>query len=86
MLHWRGMARRPDVSEYDKPMTRDEVRELSRHLSTLDPFRVERFYQQAFERSRMHGGLLPRAAAVQELVVAWKVLRLMKRRRPQGRG
>lgn len=80
------MARRPDLSEYDKAMTREELKELSRHLSTLDPFRVERFYQQAFERSRMHGGMLPKAAAVQELVVAWKILRQMKRRGPPERG
>ena len=79
------MARRPDLSEFDKPLTREEVEALRRHLSGVDPFRVQRAYQQAYERCRLHGPLIPKASAIQELVTAWKVLRDSKRRGPERR-
>ena len=79
------MVRRPDPSAFDRPVTREEVRELRRHLSSVDPFRVERAYQQAYERCRLRGEVLPRAAAIQELITAWKVLWERKQNTPAGR-
>jgi hypothetical protein len=84
MISWVAMARRPDPSPFDNPLTREEVLELRRHLSSMDPFRVERAYQQAYERCRLHAGVLPRATAVLELVTAWNVLWERKRSGPQG--
>ena len=79
------MAYRPDPSEFDQPLSRQQITDLRRHLAGIDPFRVVRAYQQAYERCRMHGDLLPKASAIQELVTAWKVLRDRKRQRPPRR-
>lgn len=74
------MAHRPDPSQFDQPLSREDVETLRKHLAGIDPFRVQRAYQQAYEKCRLHGDVLPKAAAIQELVTAWKVLRA--RRRP----
>ena len=75
------MARRPDPAEYDKPLTRQQLAELARHLAGLDPFRVQTAYRQAYERCRLSGAVLPQASAIQELVTSWRILRRMKLKR-----
>ena len=80
------MPRRPDLSEYNTPLTKVQVASLRRHLSGLDPYRVERFYSDAHERCRLHGALLPKDSAIQEMVIAWKVLKQHRRQGPPGRG
>lgn len=79
------MAHRPDPSQFDQALSKDEVEALRRHLSGIDAFRVQRAYQEAYQRCRLHGELLPKASAIQELVTAWKVLRERRRRRPDRR-
>ena len=79
------MARRPDTTEFDKPLSHREVDDLHKHLAGIDPFRVIRVYQQAHEGCRLHGDLLPKAVDIQTMVTAWKVLRERRQRQPQRR-
>ena len=79
------MARRPDVSEFDQPLTPGELADLVRRLSLLSPYDVQQAYRRAHQQCCMPGELLPRAAAIQEMVAAWKIMRRWKRRRPPGR-
>jgi hypothetical protein len=79
------MAYRPDPGEFDKPLNPAELKELHRRLSLLSPHHVQEAYRSAHHRCCMGGDLLPRAAAVQELVTAWKILRRWKARRPERR-
>ena len=79
------MAYRRDPSEFDRPLTPDQLRELHRRMSMLSPYHVAQAYREAPEACRMDGELLPRSTALQELVTAWKILRRWKRRRPPRR-
>ena len=79
------MARRPDPSEFDKPLSKDQLAELVRRLSMLSPYHVQDAYRQAHQKCCMQGDLLPRAAAIQELVAAWKIMRQWKLRRQPSR-
>jgi hypothetical protein len=79
------MAYRPDASEFDKPLSPDELKELQRRLSLLSPHQVQEAYRRAHRQCQMEGDVLPRAAVLQELVAAWKLLRNWKRRRPPRR-
>jgi hypothetical protein len=63
------MARRPDP-----PLTNEQLASRQRQLSMLSPQHVEQAYREAHEAARMVGDRLPRASAVQELVIAWKLL------------
>ncbi len=72
------MARRPDPAEFDKPLSRDQLAQLTRRLAVLSPLHVQRAYRDAYVRCAMNGDLLPPAAAVQEMVCAWKLLRQWK--------
>jgi hypothetical protein len=77
------MARRPDLAEFDKPLSRDQLAQLTRRLAVLSPYDVAKAFRNAHVRCAMNGDLLPAAAAVQELVTAW---RLMRRRKSRGIG
>jgi hypothetical protein len=70
------MARRPDA---DPILSRDELTEFARRLSMLSADGVEGVYQTAHNDCRFDRKRLPPAAAVQQLVAAWKVLRRMQR-------
>jgi hypothetical protein len=72
------MARRPDLAEFDKPLSRDQLAQLTRRLAVLSLYDVQRAYRDAYVRCAMNGDLLPPAAAVQELVTAWKLMRAGK--------
>lgn len=74
------MARRPDPAEFDKRLSRDELAQLTRRLAVLSPYEVQRAYREAHQRCFMKDDLLPPAAAVQELVTAWKLMRQWKMR------
>jgi hypothetical protein len=80
------MAYRPDVSNFDHPLSAEELKELHRRISMLSPGHVYEAYRRAYADCRMEGEKLPRATALQELVTAWKVLRALRRRRHPGRG
>jgi hypothetical protein len=79
------VAYRPDPSEFDRPLSGDELRELHRRLALLSPQHVQETYRRAHQQCAMTGDVLPKAAALQELVTAWKLLRNWKRRRPPRR-
>jgi hypothetical protein len=85
LLRWFAVAYRPDPSEFDKPLSRDELQELRRRLSLPSPHQVQDAYRAAHTRCEMDGDILPRAAALQELVTAWKLMRNWKRRGPPRR-
>ncbi len=74
------MARRPDSAEFDKPLTREQLAQLKRRLAVLSPYDVAKAYREAHVRCAIKGDLLPPAAAVQELVTAWKLMRQWKLR------
>jgi hypothetical protein len=79
------MAYRPDPSEFDRPLSVEDLKALRRKLSMLSPSHVLEAYREAHQKCRMDGDVLPRAAALQELVTAWKILKGWKRRRPPRR-
>ena len=68
------MADRPDPSEFDRPLSPDELRELHRRMCMLSPYHVAHTYREAYARCRMEGDVPPKATALQELVTAWKIL------------
>jgi hypothetical protein len=65
--------------ESDLILSRDELAEFTRRLSMLSVPGIESMYQTAYADCRFDGKKLPPAAAVQQLVAAWKVLRRMQR-------
>jgi hypothetical protein len=67
------VARRPDVQ---KPViSREELAELQRKLSTMSVTAIQDFYRAAYYRCRLENDGLPPARAIQELVQAWKAMR-----------
>jgi hypothetical protein len=66
------MARRP---ESEPMMTRADLAEFSRRLSMLSPDGAEGVYRTAYKDCAFDSKRLPPAAAIQQLVAAWKVLR-----------
>ena len=85
MLSSVRMARRPDLAEFDKPLTKDQLAELVRRLSLLSPYDVQQAYRRAHQQCCMQGEMLPRAAAIQEMVAAWKIMRRWRLRRSPSR-
>jgi hypothetical protein len=79
------MARRPDPAEFDHPLNTEELKALSRGLARLSPRQIADAYRKAYEACRMDGDQLPKAAAIQELVTAWKLTRAWRLRRPVER-
>ena len=75
------MPRRPDPTEFDTPLTKDELAKRRRDLSMLSEHHVRDAYQDAYERCQMKGDAVPRASAIQELVTVWKLLWSWRRRR-----
>lgn len=61
-------------------MSRDELAEFSRRLSMLSTDGVEGVYRTAHADCKYDGKRLPPAAAVQQLVAAWRGLRRFRRR------
>jgi len=81
------MAHRPDPSEFDRPLNKEELTHRERQLAVLSVQHVADAYRRAHEACRMDGDRIPQASAVQELVTAWKLLwRWRRRRREVGRG
>ena len=67
-------AGRRDSTEFDRPLDSEELQALSRRLGRLGPHCLAKAYRSAYEACRMDSDRLPRPAAVQELVIAWKLL------------
>jgi hypothetical protein len=72
------MARRPEIEPI---LSREDLTEFRRHLSMLSVPGVEGVYQTAHKDCTYDGRKLPPAAAIQQLVAAWKVLRRMSKQR-----
>lgn len=66
--------------EPDRPMTKEELARLRRDYSMLHQSRVEHYYREAWRECKMDGDKLPRPAAIQNLVTAWKQLWRWSRR------
>lgn len=79
------MARRPDPTQFDKPLSQAEVKEMQRRMALLSPHHVLETYRRAHQQCGVTGDLLPRAAAIQEMVIAWKVLRKWRQQGPPAR-
>jgi hypothetical protein len=56
-------------------MTREELVEFTRRLSMLSADGVEGVYRTAHQDCCLERNRIPPAAAVQQLVAAWRVLR-----------
>jgi hypothetical protein len=69
------MAHRPQTEPI---LSREDLIEFQRHLSMLSIPGVEGVYNTAHNDCRYDGKRLPPAAAIQQLVTAWKVLRRMR--------
>jgi hypothetical protein len=72
MIGWLAMARRPEFLA--NGMTREQLRELKRSLSMLNPHAVRDDYQKMLGRCRLLQGTLPTPRMMQYLVTPWKVL------------
>jgi hypothetical protein len=79
------MARRPDPVEFDHPLSVDQVKALARRLGMLSTPGVIEAYRRAHLACSMTGDNLPRAADIQEFVVAWKIMRAWALRRSHDR-
>jgi hypothetical protein len=79
------MARRPDPVEFDHPLSIDEVKDLARRLGMLSTHGVMEAYRRAYQSCSMTDDHLPRAADIQELVIAWKIMRAWALRRSHDR-
>jgi hypothetical protein len=67
------VAKRPDIQ---KPiMSREELVEFQRRLSTMSVTGIQDFYRAAYYRCRLENDGVPPARAIQELVQAWKAMR-----------
>lgn len=72
MLECR-MVRRPDSSKPEK-RTQKDLDELRYNLAHLSVDAVQRFYERAYEDSRMMHGRVPSPKQMQTLVQVWKQL------------
>jgi hypothetical protein len=74
------MARRPTFGEPDDVLSREHLAQITERLSRLSPHAVVDFYQQAYRDCRIiNSSNLPPARALQQLVLAWKLLRKWRR-------
>ncbi len=86
MLLFSRMARRPDTTAPDRPMTVEELKRFRDRLAQLTPHHVSIEYQRVYMECRMFGEALPPAAAVQQLVQVYKQLWKWRRRRLRAPG
>ena len=56
-------------------LSREELYQLQRKLSTMSITGLQDFYRAAYYRCRLENAGLPPARSIQELVQAWKALR-----------
>jgi hypothetical protein len=69
------VARRP---EPESILTREQLDEFTRRLQMLSDDGVERIYETTYRECAFKSRILPPAAAIQQLVAAWKVLRKIR--------
>jgi len=69
------MARRPNTGSREQ-LTRTELEDLRQKLSAMPPHELESYYRATHNACRYEvQGRVPPPRMMQELVVAWKVLR-----------
>jgi hypothetical protein len=56
-------------------MSRSELVEHQRKLSTMSVTAIQDFYRAAYYRCRLENDGVPTARSIQELVQAWKAMR-----------
>jgi hypothetical protein len=66
------VARRP---EPEAILTREQLPDFTRELQMLSDDGIERIYETTYRECAFKERILPPAAAIQQLVAAWKVLR-----------
>jgi hypothetical protein len=66
------MAYRP---EPEAILTREQLAEFTRQLQMLSDDGVERIYEKTYRECAFKERILPPAAAIQQLVACWRVLR-----------
>ena len=66
------MAHRP---ESETILTREQLAEFTRQLQMLSDDGVERIYETTYGECAFKERILPPAAAIQQLVACWRVLR-----------
>jgi hypothetical protein len=71
-----GEERANTAKDFDEVLTPAQLSGLSRRLAMLHPSSVEQAYRDAYERCAPMAGRIPKATAIQELVTAWKQLRM----------
>jgi hypothetical protein len=70
-----AMARRPDFGKEEEIWTREELNDIARNLAVLSEPAVGEVYQRAYrECAIINSRTFPSARAIQELVMAWKIL------------
>jgi hypothetical protein len=67
-----AVARRP---ESEPILSREQLAEFTRRLTMLSDDGVERIYETAYRDCRYDRNSFPPAAAIQQLVACWRVLR-----------
>ncbi len=60
------------------PLTTEELKDLRIRLSKMTQYELMKFYDDALSLCRLENGAPPRAAFIQQLVAAWKVMQLIK--------
>jgi hypothetical protein len=80
------MAHRPDPVEFDQPLSPEQLESLARRLAMLSSHGVIEAYRRAHLACSMPPEGVPKAADIQEMVTAWKLMRAWAKRREPGRG
>jgi hypothetical protein len=73
------MAYRPDPSNLDKPLSKEDLEHFQYKLSSLAPQRVYAEYRRLYEECAINGERLPKASSIQQLVTVWRFLRAASR-------
>jgi hypothetical protein len=69
------MAYRPDASNLDQPLSREDLEHFQYKLSALAPQRIYAEYRRLYEECGLQGERLPKASSIQQLVAVWRFLR-----------
>lgn len=73
------MAYRPDPTDMDRPLSKEDLQTYTYRLSSLAPASVYAEYRRVYEECSLSGERLPKAACVQQLVTIWRFLRAMRK-------
>lgn len=74
------MPYRPDPSEFERPLTQEDLKHIWNKLAMLSPYLVREEYRRVYKECCLDGERIPNAGTIQELVTIWKFLRHGRRR------